>query len=72
MPYTHRKVGNKDCVFKKEDGSKVGCTSGSIDKYLGALHANASESVKSDEIVTKVNESTKELIKRLIREKIGS
>jgi len=45
MPYTHRKVGDKQCVFKKEDGSKVGCTSGSIQKYLGALHANANESV---------------------------
>jgi len=45
MPYTHRKVGDKECVFKKEDGSKVGCTTGDINKYLAALHANANESI---------------------------
>jgi cytochrome P450 len=39
MPYT---VKGK-CVYKKEDGSKVGCTKGSVNKYLGALHANANE-----------------------------
>ena len=41
MPYTHRKIGDKECVFKKEDGSKVGCTTGPISDYLAALHANA-------------------------------
>lgn len=41
MPYT---VKGK-CVYKKEDGSKVGCTKGSVDKYLAALHANANESI---------------------------
>ena len=41
MPYTYRKVGDRTCVYKKEDGTKVGCTKGSIKKYLGALHANA-------------------------------
>jgi hypothetical protein len=40
MPY---KVKN-NCVYKKEDNSKVGCTKGSIKKYLAALHANANES----------------------------
>jgi hypothetical protein len=45
MPYTHRKVGDKQCVYKREDNSKVGCTTGPIDKYLAALHANANESV---------------------------
>lgn len=44
MPYTHKKVGDETCVYKKEDGSKVGCTKGSIKKYLGALHANVNES----------------------------
>ncbi len=43
MPYTHRKEGDKNCVYKKEDGSKVGCTKGSVHKYLAALHANANE-----------------------------
>lgn len=44
MPYT---VKGK-CVYKKEDGSKVGCTKGSVEKYLGALHANANESITED------------------------
>lgn len=41
MPYTHRKVGDKECVFKKENGSKVGCTTGPISGYLAVLHANS-------------------------------
>jgi hypothetical protein len=45
MPYTHRKVGDKQCVYKKYTGSKVGCTKGDVNKYLAALHANANESV---------------------------
>ena len=40
MPY---KVKGK-CVYKKDGGAKVGCTKGSVEKYLGALHANANES----------------------------
>jgi hypothetical protein len=43
MPYTHRKVGDKECVFKKDGGAKVGCTKGSINKYLAALYANVDE-----------------------------
>ena len=39
MPY---KVKGK-CVYKKDGGAKVGCTKGSVDKYLAALHANANE-----------------------------
>lgn len=39
MPYKVK--GN--CVYKKEDNSKVGCTKGSVDKYLAALHANVDE-----------------------------
>ncbi len=46
------------CVYKKDGGAKVGCTKGDVKKYLAALHANA-------------NESTKDLIKRLVRENIG-
>lgn len=41
MPY---KVKGK-CVYKKDGGTKVGCTKGSVDKYLAALHANANESI---------------------------
>lgn len=38
MPY---KTKGK-CVFKKDTGKKVGCTTGSLKKYLSALHANES------------------------------
>ena len=37
MPY---KVKGR-CIYKKDTGAKVGCTKGSVDKYLAALHANA-------------------------------
>lgn len=40
MPYT---VKGK-CVFKKNNGAKVGCTKGDVNKYLAALHANTNES----------------------------
>lgn len=40
MPYTIR----GKCIYKKDGGSKVGCTKGDVHKYLAALHANANES----------------------------
>jgi len=44
MPYyTQKGVGKdkgKTCVYKKDDRTKVGCTDGSIKKYLAALHIN--------------------------------
>ena len=64
MPYT---VKGK-CIFKKDGGAKVGCTKGSVKKYLAALHANADESTTPQEVMT---EDTKSLIKRLIRENLG-
>jgi hypothetical protein len=48
MPYTTKKVGSKTCVYKKDGGKKVGCTSGPVSKYLGALHANADEGVQKE------------------------
>lgn len=36
MPYTAK----GKCVYKKDTGEKVGCTNGSMKKYLAALHAN--------------------------------
>ena len=69
MPYT---VKGK-CIFKKDGGAKVGCTKGSVDKYLAALHANVDESTenkliggKSDklsikDIAKKFNVSTSEI-----------
>ena len=37
MPYSVR----GKCIFKKDTGEKVGCTKGSVKKYLAALHMNA-------------------------------
>ena len=54
MPYT---VKDK-CVYKKDTGKRVGCTKGSVKKYLRALHAN----VEDEEVA---NNFTK-LYKRLI------
>jgi len=36
------------CVYKKDGGAKVGCTKGSVDKYLAALHANVDESKENN------------------------
>ena len=46
MPYTHKKVGDQYCVYKKDTGKKVGCTDGNeeaLRKYLAALHINDSK-----------------------------
>jgi hypothetical protein len=48
MPYYTKKEGDKTCVYKKDGGKKVGCTSGPVNKYLGALHANANEGINED------------------------
>lgn len=45
MPY---KVKGQ-CIYKKDTNQKVGCTKGSVNKYLAALHANADESVELTE-----------------------
>lgn len=39
MPYKIK--GN--CIYKKDDNSKVGCTKGDVNKYMAALHANVDE-----------------------------
>jgi hypothetical protein len=44
MPY---KIKGK-CIYKKDTDKKVGCTTGSVKKYMKALHANVKESL--DEI----------------------
>lgn len=48
MPYytrkgTSKKDKGKTCVYKKEDGTKVGCTAGPVEKYLAALHIHESK-----------------------------
>lgn len=50
MPY----VSKGKCVYKKS-GKKVGCTKGSVKKYMAALHANVNENYsKFDKIVTQL------------------
>ena len=39
MPY---KTKGK-CVYKKDTGTKVGCTEGPVNDYLAALHANVNK-----------------------------
>ena len=56
MPYVVR----DKCVYKKgkdgNPGKKVGCTKGSVKKYLAALHANANESLSHDMTEEKIKE----------------
>ena len=51
MPY---EVKGK-CVYKKDTGEKVGCTRGSVKKYLAALHANVDETNEEDLIEKRAN-----------------
>lgn len=44
MPY---KAKGK-CVYKKDTGKKVGCTKGSVKKYLAALHANVPDATTEE------------------------
>lgn len=57
MPYSIR----GKCIYKKDTGKKVGCTKGSVKRYLSALHANVSDA-KKNEIRTKLKEVLKKLI----------
>ena len=47
MPY---KTKGK-CIYKKDTDKKVGCTTGSVKKYMSALHANIEESF--DDVVAR-------------------
>tara|TARA_R110002020_G_scaffold37239_9_gene112529 strand:+ start:908 stop:1132 length:225 start_codon:yes stop_codon:yes gene_type:complete len=62
MPYTT----SGKCVYKKKkDGSKgekVGCTKGSVKKYLRALYANTDEGIDKN--------SPEEELKLIIREEL--
>ena len=64
MPYTSK----GKCVYKKDTGEKVGCTKGSVKKYLGALHANVKNEVsgsESNEVVFSKPMKISDLIKRM-------
>lgn len=66
MPYTHKKVRDQYCVYKKDTGKKVGCTDGNkeaLRKYLAALHIQANENAQ---------QSLREVIRQEIRKIIRS
>jgi len=63
MPY---KAKGK-CVYKKGTNDKVGCTRGSVKKYLAALHTNVDESKEEG----KTMKVTKEQLKQLVKEEIA-
>ena len=48
MPY-EIDPNNKKCVRKADSKKRVGCTKGSVKKYLAALHANVKEIKESEE-----------------------
>lgn len=81
MPY---KVKGQ-CVYKKDTGAKVGCTKGSVDKYLAALYANAdinesntlkggkADKLTPKEIADKFNVSTSKVTSQITKgEKVES
>jgi hypothetical protein len=69
MPYTT----SGKCVYKKKrDGSrgeKVGCTKGSVDKYLKALYANVDEKLTKEDKEMKL---TQEELMRIIKEEVAN
>ena len=63
MPY---KI-NGNFIYIKDTGKKVGCTKGSVKKYLAALHANVTNEQKI-QIKTKL----KEVLRRSLKESLLS
>lgn len=63
MPY---KIVGK-CIYNKDTGKKMGCTKGSVKRYLAALYANVPDA-KKNEIKTKL----KEVLRRSLKETLLS
>lgn len=63
MPYKIK--GN--CIYKKDTGKKVGCTKGSVKKYLAALHANVTNEQK-----IQIKSKLKEVLRRSFKESLLS
>jgi hypothetical protein len=63
MPYKIK--GN--CIYKKDTGKKVGCTKGSVKKYLAALHANVTNEQK-----IQIKSKLKEVLRRSLKESLLS
>jgi hypothetical protein len=67
MPYTHREVDDKECVFKKDTGKKVGCTKGPIKDYLRALHANVKTEEEIEEGIIDIGrEKVEKLVSKFV------
>ena len=67
MPYTHREVDDKDCVYKKGTKEKVGCTTGDINDYLGALHANVKTEEEIEEGIIDIGrEKVEKLVSKFV------
>jgi len=67
MPY---KVKGK-CVYKKDTGKKVGCTKGSVKKYLAALHMHADESLDRELTKEELEEIIQEEYQKLLNEDVA-
>ena len=63
MPY---KIVGK-CIYNKDTGKKMGCTKGSVKKYLAALHANIPDSQK-----IQIKSKLKEVLRRSLKETLLS
>lgn len=62
MPYSYKKEGDKNCIYNKNTGKKIGCTTKSIKDYLAALHANVPDS-KTDQLKTGLKSMIREILK---------
>lgn len=59
MPY---KIVGK-CIYNKDTGKKMGCTKGSVKRYLAALHANVPDAKKNE-----IKGKLKEVLRRSLKE----
>lgn len=61
MPY---RIKGK-CIYNKDTGKKLGCTKGSVKRYLAALYANVPDA-KKNEIRTKLKEILRRELKPIL------
>ena len=61
MPY---KIVGK-CIYNKDTGKKMGCTKGSVKRYLAALYANIPDA-KKNEIKSKLKEVLRKSLKETL------
>ena len=61
MPY---RIQGK-CIYNKDTGKKLGCTKGSVKRYLAALYANVPDA-KKNEIRTKLKEILRRELKPIL------